>query len=216
MTTFDEKAISELIEKANSEMELLAIERKDKNGNITSKDYAEVPQRVKAFRKVFPTGSIETFENRLEGELGNRVVEFTCNVYAYINGERVLLASGTAEERESASYINKTSMIMNCETSAIGRALGFCGFLGSNSIASYEEVKSAMDKQSNEESSKVEKITSENWKQLNKVYAKEQIKEMFKELNITNGKDIPNDYAVKKINEYLANIKNELPAKEFY
>ena len=34
----------------------------------------------------------------------------------------------TAYEKENSSFINKTSYIENCETSAVGRALGMCGF----------------------------------------------------------------------------------------
>ena len=34
----------------------------------------------------------------------------------------VLVATGHAYEKEGSSFINKTSYIENCETSAIGRA----------------------------------------------------------------------------------------------
>lgn len=183
-----------------------------KTSLIKDKAYAEVNQRVKAFRIVCPTGTIETYQTRIDGEIGNRVVEFTCNVYAYIDGEKILLGSGTAEEKENSSFINKTSFIENAETSAVGRALGFCGFGIDTSIASYEEVSNAIANQGKQ----VEKITNDQWKTLNMNYSKEQIKEMYKELGITNGKDIPKEYAEKKINDYLANIKNELPDKEFY
>ena len=59
-------------------------------------------------------------------------------------------------------------------------------------------------------------ISNDLWKSLNRFYSKEEIKQMYAELGITNGKDIPMDYAVKKIEEYWAKSKKELPDKEFY
>ena len=46
---------------------------------------------------------------------------------------------------------NKTSYIENCETSAVGRALGMCGFGIDTSIASAEEVQNAMANQKTKE-----------------------------------------------------------------
>ena len=57
------------------------------------------------------------------------------------DGEKVL-ATGTAKEIEGSTNINRTSAIENCETSAVGRALGFLGLTG-GSIASYEEAQNA-------------------------------------------------------------------------
>ena len=91
-----------------------------KTTDIKGKDYAEVNQRVKAFRICYPEGAIKTEIVSLE----NGVVTMKATV---LNGLFVL-ATGYAQEKESSSYINKTSFIENCETSAVGRALGFCGF----------------------------------------------------------------------------------------
>ena len=49
-----------------------------------------------------------------------------------------------ANENKNASSINRTSYIENCETSAVGRALAMCGIGINASIASYEEVNSAV------------------------------------------------------------------------
>ena len=46
-------------------------------------------------------------------------------------------------EKEGSSYINKTSHIENCETSAVGRALAMLGFEIKKSVASKEEVENA-------------------------------------------------------------------------
>lgn len=108
--------------------------------DIKGKDYVMVNQRVKAFRMVYPDGRIETEIV----SLNNGTVTFKATVY---DGTGNFLANGYAQEKESSSFINKTSFIENCETSAIGRALGFCGFGIDSSIASYEEVANAMKNQ---------------------------------------------------------------------
>ena len=59
----------------------------------------------------------------------------------------MIRATGHAEEYMGSSYINKTSFIENCETSAIGRALGLLGIGIDTSIASAEEVSNAISNQ---------------------------------------------------------------------
>lgn len=104
---------------------------------IKGKDYAEVNQRVKAFRMLYPEGVIET-------EIVS-LADGMCIIKAHIkDADGNLLATGTAYEKEGSSNINRTSYIENCETSAIGRALGFCGIGIDTSIASYEEVATAI------------------------------------------------------------------------
>ena len=58
-----------------------------------------------------------------------------------------VLGTGTAYEKEGSTFINQTSYIENCETSAVGRALAMCGIGIDISIASYEEVANAMKNQ---------------------------------------------------------------------
>ncbi len=54
--------------------------------------------------------------------------------------------TGHAYEIETASGINKTSALENCETSAVGRALAFAGYAGTE-IASANEVEGAIKQQ---------------------------------------------------------------------
>ena len=112
--------------------------------NIKGKEYAEVNQRIKAFRMVYPTGGIMT--DMLSNENGVCVFRATVGYFAE-DGEYRILGTGTAYEKESSSYINKTSYIENCETSAVGRALGMAGFGIDTSVASYEEVQNAINNQ---------------------------------------------------------------------
>ena len=58
-----------------------------------------------------------------------------------------MLSTGLAQEDRSSSMINKTSFVENCETSAVGRALGFLGIGIESSIATAEEVSMAIAKQ---------------------------------------------------------------------
>ena len=107
---------------------------------IKGKDYIEVNQRVKAFRQLVPNGRIDTNIIRLENGI--------CTVKAEVYDENGnMLASGIAEEKESSSFINKTSYVENCETSAVGRALGFLGIGIDTSICTAEELKNAINNQ---------------------------------------------------------------------
>lgn len=113
----------EQIKKANECIETL---------NLRGKDYAQVHQRIKAFRMVHPNGRIITEIEKLEDGM--------CVMRATICGEDgQLLATGTAYEKENSSNVNKTSFIENCETSAVGRALGMCGFGIDAALCSAEE-----------------------------------------------------------------------------
>lgn len=135
------------IKKANESIQTTAIK---------GKDYAEVNQRIKAFRMVYPDGFIST--EMLQNE--NGVCIFRAEVgYQADNGDGNVLGVGTAYEKEGSSFINKTSYIENCETSAVGRALGMAGFGIDTSVASFEEVKTAIANQGKkEEIEKGEKV----------------------------------------------------------
>ena len=108
--------------------------------NIKGKEYAEVNQRVKAFRTLYPEGFITTEILCREG--GLCIIKATVGRYA--DGKSVILATGTAYEKEGSSQINRTSYIENCETSAVGRALGMAGFGIDTSIASADEMNNAL------------------------------------------------------------------------
>lgn len=124
-----------------------------KTTDIKGKDYAEVNQRIKAFRMVFPQGAIKT--EMISNE--NGVCIFKALV---IDEEGKLLGTGTAYEKENSTFINKTSYIENCETSAVGRALGMCGFGIDTSVASAEEVENAQLQQEGEKTIDKIKVTA--------------------------------------------------------
>lgn len=109
---------------------------KVKTIGIHGKDYATVFERVKAFRSICPNGEITT-----------QLVHFADGICVYHatvrNEDGKVLGTGSACEKEGSSNINKTSYVENCETSAVGRALAFCGIGSDSSIASAEEVMAA-------------------------------------------------------------------------
>ena len=110
---------------------------------IHGKDYVMVKDRIIFFNENFPNGSITTelkatensfiFKAKITPDVENPNRKFT----------------GHAEEIIGSSQINKTSALENCETSAIGRALGCMGIGVEESFASADEVKNAMYKQAN-------------------------------------------------------------------
>lgn len=116
------------IKKANQQLETVPVK---------GKDYVQVNERVKAFRSVCPSGVIET---EMVYYTGGRVM-FKATVK---DQDDRILATGYAEEKEGSTMINKTSFIENCETSAVGRALGFAGIGIDASMASAEEVATAI------------------------------------------------------------------------
>ena len=96
---------------------------------LKGKEYAEVKERVIAFRRVYPQGQIIS------------KIDFTDN-YAMCHVEifdenGILLATGHSRE-----YLKREYAVEKSETSAIGRALGFVGFGINTSIASADDMQS--------------------------------------------------------------------------
>lgn len=120
--------------------QLEAVNAKIKTTDIKGKAYAEVNERIKAFRQLFPNGTITTEIISLEGD----IVIFKATA---LNEQGVVLATGHAYEKEGSTFINKTSYIENAETSAVGRCLGMLGIGIDTSVASAEEVQNAISNQ---------------------------------------------------------------------
>ena len=114
--------------------------------DVKGKDYVMVPERIRAFRTLFPEGFIKTDILSME----NGVCVMKTKVGYYENGHEIVLGTGLAYEKESNGYINKTSYIENCETSAVGRALGFLALgIDGGGICSAEELVNAVKNQDN-------------------------------------------------------------------
>lgn len=124
---------------------------KFKTTNIKGKDYVEVNQRVLALRTIadFKGFAIKTQLLHIDSE--------SCVVQATIlDAQGNVVAQGMAQEDKSSSRINQTSYVENCETSAVGRALGFLGIGIETSIATADEVDMAIKKQESKPAAKAE------------------------------------------------------------
>lgn len=110
---------------------------------IKGKNYAEVNQRIKAFRMNHPEGSIVTEIICPDDPVKEGYVVIKATV---AESDGTVLASDVAYEVQNSTFINKTSFIENCSTSAVGRALGYCGYGIDTSVASFEEVQIAEEK----------------------------------------------------------------------
>lgn len=107
---------------------------------IQGKDYVLVNERLKAFREDHPNYP-------LISEIVS-LTEESCVIKASILNENgQVLATGHAQEDRASSFVNKTSYVENCETSAWGRALANMGYGIDTSVASANEVAMAIAKQ---------------------------------------------------------------------
>jgi len=113
-----------------------------KTTNIRGKQYVEVNERIKFFRQEeqYNGWSITT---NIEHINDNEVV--MCTSILDTNGN--VISTGHAHEVKGSTNINKTSHIENCETSAVGRALAMLGIGIDTSIASANEVETAIAQQ---------------------------------------------------------------------
>lgn len=91
-------------------------------------EYEPVAERLKRFYAIYPDGRIltEISESKEAGTV-------MCRATVYMNAEEqradLPLATGWASETRGEGYVNKTSHVENCETSAIGRCLANCHLL---------------------------------------------------------------------------------------
>jgi len=114
--------------------------KRSKNGSMISihgKEYATVPHRVAVVRRNLGA-KLQILTEIISIDKDTVVMKAS----GVIGGN--VIATGHAEEKRSASRINQTSALENCETSAVGRMLAFVG-ITNDSIASAEEVSSAIE-----------------------------------------------------------------------
>lgn len=113
--------------------------------NFDLSKYNPVHSRIAEFYEKYPQGRIVTEMVRLNEETG-----FVCikaNVFRQPDDAEPS-ATGHAFEIRGQGYVNTTSFVENCETSAVGRGLAILGFAIENGLASREEMQ------------KVERMTS--------------------------------------------------------
>lgn len=101
-------------------------------------DYVTVAERIDRFYERYPDGRIVTQILEHDSERGFIVMQAA--VFRQPDDAQPS-ATGHAYEYKDAGYVQKTSYIEVCETSAVGRALALCGFEVKRGIASREEME---------------------------------------------------------------------------
>lgn len=101
-------------------------------------DYVPVSERLEHFYKDHPDGRVLT--SIVEHDAENGFVLIRAEIYRE-RDDAAPSATGHAFENRSEGYVNKTSYIENCETSATGRALALLGYEIRRGIASREEMQ---------------------------------------------------------------------------
>lgn len=115
---------------------------KFKTTNIRGKQYVEVNERIKFFRQE------EQYKNwAINTEFPMLTTDEALCRCTITDRDGMVVAVGHAHEVKAASNINKTSYVENCETSAVGRALAMLGIGIDASIASANEVETAIEQQ---------------------------------------------------------------------
>lgn len=116
--------------------------------NIRGKEYIDVSKRIQAFRELYPDGLIKTELYASDAKSCTFRAEVFERVKTDDGFQFTTLANAFAKEVNNGRGVNATSMLENCETSAIGRALGFAGIGSVEAIASADEVAHAQAQQS--------------------------------------------------------------------
>lgn len=172
------------------------------NRESALRDYVEVNVRVEKFWEKYPNGRIQTELVSWE----NGVIVMKANVYKDIN-DQIPSANGFAYEKEGSTFINKTSALENCETSAVGRALALLGFEIKKSIASKEEVENAKLQQREDPQITPEQIGEIKTKALQFAQARNQHPEkVYEALKITKFEELTGRQAIaaiKKLDKWL-------------
>lgn len=138
------------IQKVNGEIKTI---------DLKGKEYASVAERVTAFRKLFPDNGYITTE--IVEHDGTTVLMKAEAGYRTENGIHMILGTGYAQEVRGKGMVNGTSYIENCETSAVGRALGFLGLGISGGICSADEYSNATDARNKEELAQISELRTD-------------------------------------------------------
>ncbi len=125
-----------------------------KTVDIKGKKYVPVNERLRYFRaQYYGFRLISTIVELSDTDCVIRA--------AIIDPVGVEVATGLAREKSGDGFINKSSYVENCETSAWGRALANFGIGVDSSIASAEEVMADMTKQTGNVASTLGEVLKE-------------------------------------------------------
>ena len=115
--------------------------------DIKGSPYTLVKDRILAFNELYPNGCIQT---RLISEVGSDRIVVRATVIPDVGTpDRKFIDH--AQEEIGDGYINKTSAMENCCTSAVGRALAYMGIGVVDSVASVDEINKAKVREYNQD-----------------------------------------------------------------
>ncbi len=181
-----------------------------KTVNIKGKFYVEVNERLIYFRNNFPNYS-------LTSEVLEKTDKSILILATITNEEGKVIATGLAEEEKGSTFINKTSYVENCETSAWGRALGNFGIGIDTAVASANEMVNAIANESKPKKTKTKatpkkvktislNIGDENWGNVLMYIANNKGKESLE----TIGNALKTKYSMtSKVKQEIANLYNK-------
>jgi hypothetical protein len=165
-----------------------------KTTNIKGKEYVEVSERIKYLAEKFEGNYSITSEYDFMPEMKM----FICKAKLKIQFEGVERTfTGLAQEVIGEGYINKTSALENCETSAVGRACAMAGIGIIDGIASVDEINKAKARETAEQN---DNDKDKEW--LNKW--------------TTKSKDKENPYYWKVVNKAKSEGKTIKEIREFF
>lgn len=164
-----------------------------KSVNIKGKEYITVNERLIYFRSQPNYKGWRISEDIISLDEKGGIFKVTIT-----NQEGIEITNAHAQESKDTSYINKTSMLENGFTSALGRALGYLGIGIDTSIASADEVVNAVNNQPEK------KEDNRPW--LNNTQLTATLKG-----TIQQAEKVINDYRMKK--EYRTKINKQFNLK---
>lgn len=159
---------------------------------LKGKQYAEVKERIKAFRFLYPNGCIKTEMVKYDKD----EIIFKASAYekSLVEDEYTddlfLLSTGFARGKS-----NKFFSLEDCETSAVGRCLSFLALGIDTSIASAEEIKDVEEKEIFDEPTLTD-LTNE----FRQLYNVKQQAEILNHAGVVNAEDLGAETLSKYIN----------------
>jgi|TARA_A100001011_G_scaffold374060_1_gene434149 hypothetical protein len=117
---------------------------------IVEKNYSELTGDILKHKKDAKGETINPIDYKLSKKVGVKVSKVLDSIIIKCvirNKDGNVVSTGYAQEEKATGFVNETSFVENCETSAVGRALGFLGIGIKDSIASADELVVAISKQ---------------------------------------------------------------------
>lgn len=135
---------------------------KEKAIKIQGKDYVLVSDRILYFNDTYENWCITTEIV----EMQDKEVHVKATVIPDVANPARFFTGHSQEVNDGKNFINKTSMLENAETSAVGRALAMMWIWVIDSIASVDEIKKATNRTSDKEENNLPRFNDEQYEKM--------------------------------------------------